>query len=49
MSNAASDVMPSADKTMTLDEWIEREIERAPIRSDEWVNDMLSRFGITRA
>ncbi len=34
---------------MTLEERIEWEIERSPLRSDEWVTDLLSRFGIIRA
>jgi hypothetical protein len=31
---------------MTKEEWIERELAKAPERDDEWVRAMLWRFGI---
>ncbi|SCF88669.1 hypothetical protein [Streptomyces sp. Cmuel-A718b] len=31
---------------MTEEEWIERQLAKAPERSDEWVAAMLRRFGI---
>jgi hypothetical protein len=32
---------------MTKEEWLERELAKAPERDDEWVDAMLRRFGIT--
>ncbi|MER6380802.1 hypothetical protein ABT274_12580 [Streptomyces sp. NPDC001127] len=46
MSAKTSD---TCHEVMTLEERIEWEIERSPTRSDEWVNAMLKRFGISRA
>ncbi len=46
MSAKASD---TGREVMTLEERIEWEVERSPVRSDEWVNAMLKRFGISRA
>ncbi|MFD7537218.1 hypothetical protein [Streptomyces sp. NPDC059819] len=31
---------------MTKEEWIKRELAKAPERDDEWVRAMLGRFGI---